>query len=135
MGNEAATPFSGDGPYAEYVKAMAAGIFKIQKCSDCGEYIYYPRVLCNHCGSAKLAWEQATGKGTVYSTSIVRQKPEHGPDYNITLVDLEEGPRMMTRIVDMAPEDIRIGMPVAAAVGDIDGQPAVVFRAADGGTD
>ncbi|TAJ94328.1 MAG: Zn-ribbon domain-containing OB-fold protein [Gammaproteobacteria bacterium] len=125
--------FSGTGPFISYKQALKAGEFKIQKCESCGKHIYYPRSLCNHCGSPRLAWVKASGKGIVYSTSIVRQKPEQGPDYNIALVDLEEGPRMLTRIVDIKPEDIRIGMPVQGAVGDVDGEPAVVFRASTGG--
>jgi hypothetical protein len=133
MGKEVA-PFSGDGPYAAYQHALKAGEFKIQKCNGCGKYVYYPRVLCNHCGSAELSWEQASGKATVYSTSIVRQPPEHGPDYNVCLVDLAEGPRMMTRIIDIANEDIRIGMNVQGEIGAVDGQPAVVFRVIEGGS-
>ncbi|OGT79054.1 MAG: hypothetical protein A3J35_05910 [Gammaproteobacteria bacterium RIFCSPLOWO2_02_FULL_52_10] len=132
MGNDVAL-FSGDGPYAKYQQALKSGEFHIQKCTSCGKHVYYPRVLCNHCNSPQLVWVKASGKGIIYSTSIVRQKPEHGSDYNVTLVDLEEGPRMMTRIIDIAPEEIRIGMPVQGVVGDVDGQPAVVFRVTDGG--
>lgn len=125
--------FSGVGPFISYQQALKAGEFKIQKCEGCGKHIYYPRSLCNHCGSPCLAWVNASGKGTVYSTSIVRQKPDQGPDYNIALVDLEEGPRMLTRIVDIKPEEIRIGMKVQGVVGEVDGLPAVVFRANTGG--
>lgn len=132
MSNDGAW-FSGDGPYARYQQALKAGEFKIQKCESCGGHVYYPRAVCNHCGSPQLVWVKVSGKGTIYSTSIVRQKPEQGPDYNITLVDLEEGPRMMTRIINIAPEAIRIGMQVEGEVGDVDGQPAVVFRVTDGG--
>ena len=72
----------------------------------------------------------ASGRATVYATSVVRVRPEDGADYNIALVDLQEGPRMMTRIVDVAPEEVRIGDAVTAFVGEIDGNRVVLFRRA-----
>lgn len=90
-------------------------------------------MLCKQCGSPDLKWVTASGKGVVYATSVVRQKPEKGPHYNIALVDLEEGPRMMTRVVDIAPEEVCIGMPVQGYVGEIGGDPAFLFRPVTGG--
>jgi uncharacterized OB-fold protein len=124
--------FSGSGPEAVYELGLKEGVFRIQHCRSCGAHVFYPRALCR-CGSADLEWVAASGHGTVYSTSVVRQRPEDGPDYNIALVDLAEGPRLLTRVVDIAPEQVRIGMPVRASVGAVDGQPAVVFRPVDGG--
>ena len=69
-----------------------------------------------------------TGNGTVYSTTVVHRKPERGGDYNIALVDLAEGVRMMSRIDGIAPAEVSIGMPVAAYVGDVDGAPGVLFK-------
>ena len=57
----------------------------------------------------------------------MRQKPEKGGDYNVALVELEEGPRMMSRVVDVDPAKVTIGMAVSAHIGLIDGQHAVVF--------
>lgn len=125
--------FSGSGPEAVYELGLKEGAFRIQHCRSCGGHVFYPRALCNNCGAADLEWVAASGLGTVYSTSVVRQRPEDGPDYNIALVDLAEGPRMLTRIVDIAPEQVRIGMSVQGSVGAIDGQPAVLFRPVDGG--
>lgn len=117
----------------QYQTALEQGRFMIQQCRDCGRYVFYPRVLCNHCGSTQLKWVEASGRGTVYSTSIVRQKPEQGEDYNIALIDLEEGPRMMSRVVDVAPEKVKIGMKVSAHVSVIDGIPAVIFSSKEQG--
>ena len=119
--------FSGPGPFQFYQDNLAKGSFQIQQCKECGKHIFYPRVMCNHCGSADLKWVEPTGRGVVYSTSVVRQKPEKGGDYNIALIDLEEGPRMMSRVVDLDPNKVKIGMVVSAHVGTIDGKPAVVF--------
>ncbi|HWK53311.1 MAG TPA: Zn-ribbon domain-containing OB-fold protein [Hyphomicrobiales bacterium] len=125
--------FSGPGPVQMYQDALTRGQFLIQQCKDCGNHIFYPRVMCNHCGSAVFRWVEPTGKGEVYSTSVVRRKAEKGGDYNVALITLEEGPRMMGRVLGMAPDKVRIGMVVSAHVGEIDGEPAVVFYAVEQG--
>ncbi len=121
------------GPDAAFAAGLAEGAFMIQRCGGCGVYIHYPRALCPRCGSPDLDTVRASGRGTVYATSVVRVRPEHGENYNIALVDLAEGPRMMTRVVDIAPEEVRIGDAVDAFVGEIDGDPVVLFRPAAGG--
>ena len=115
------------GPMQVYEDNLTRGEFKIQQCNDCGQHVFYPRQLCHHCGSSDLKWVAISGKGIVYSTSVVRRKPERGGDYNVALIDLEEGPRMMSRVIDLEPEEVTIGMSVSAHVGMIDDDPAVVF--------
>jgi len=115
------------GPLQTYEDCLSRGEFRIQQCKECGGHVFYPRYLCNHCGSSELKWVEVTGKGTVYSTSVVRRKPEKGGNYNISLIDLEEGPRMMSRVIDVDPEEVTIGMEVSAHVGMVDDKPAVVF--------
>ncbi len=106
----------------------------LQQCDDCKKYVFYPRVLCPHCGSPKLAWQPASGQGTVYSTTVVRRKPEQGGDYNVALVDLHEGPRMMSRVDGISPHEVAIGMAVRAKIID---EPKkgklLVFTPAQGG--
>ncbi len=89
--------------------------------------MFYPRILCKHCGSAALKWVEPTGRGVVYSTSIVRQKPEKGGDYNVALIELEEGPRMLSRVMDVDADKVKIGMQVSAHIAELDGVRAVVF--------
>ena len=120
--------FQDDGPDAIFCQSLARGEFRIQLCRGCDKHIYYPRIVCNYCGSNDLAWITPSGKATVYSTSIPRQKPEQGGSYNISLIDLAEGPRMLSRVVDIDPEEVRIGMAVTAFVSEIDGVPVVLFR-------
>jgi uncharacterized OB-fold protein len=64
----------------------------------------------------------------VYSTTVVRQKPERGGDYNIALVDLFEGARMLSRVEGIAPAEVRIGMAVEAVIREVNGQRLVLFR-------
>jgi len=115
------------GPLQVFEDHVSQGEFRIQQCKDCGGHVFYPRYLCNHCGSSDLKWVEVSGRGIVYSTSVVRRKPERGGDYNISLIDLEEGPRMMSRVMDVDPDQVTIGMAVSAHVGLIDDKPAVVF--------
>lgn len=121
------------GPDAVFAAGLAEGEFRIQRCGSCGAHIHYPRALCPECGSPELEAVRASGRGTVHATSVVRVRPGHGEDYNIALVDLAEGPRMMTRVVDTNPEDVRIGDAVTAFVGEIEGEKVILFRPAAGG--
>lgn len=126
--------FSGPGPDAVFAAFLADGRFMLQQCDECKKHVFYPRVLCPHCGSPKLSWQPASGQGTVYSTTVVRRKPEQGGDYNVALVDLHEGPRMMSRVDGISPHEVTIGMAVYAQIVD---EPKkgklLVFTLAQGG--
>lgn len=121
---------SGNGPDAAFRAALAEGRFVIQRCAPCGQHIYHPRVLCPHCGSDRLDEVEPTGRGTVYSVTVVRRLPDKGGDYNVALIDLEEGPRVMSRVDDIAPDEVGIGMAVRAYVGEVAGAPNVLFKPA-----
>lgn len=123
---DAVKPFAGQGPDAEFAAFVEQGEFKLQQCQDCQSHVFYPRLLCTHCGSQALQWKMASGKGVVYSTSVPRGGKDG--DYNIALIDLQEGPRMMSRVVDISPDNVSIGMAVTAFIGDIDGASVVLFR-------
>lgn len=120
-------PFGDTGPERLYRDALAAGRFQIQHCTACGRHVFYPRVLCSHCGATALEWVTPSGSGTVYSTTVIRRKPDAGGDINIALVDLEEGVRMMSRVDGVPPAEVRIGMAVTAQISTDGGQPLVVF--------
>ncbi len=122
------------GPEQAYFDALAAGRFMLQHCGACDRSVFYPRALCPHCGTTELNWREASGRGTVHATSVVRRRPEQGPPYNVALIDLAEGPRMMSRVETIAPEDVRIGMPVTAMIDRSGEDPVVVFHPADPGT-
>jgi uncharacterized protein len=113
-------------PEQEYFEHVAAGRFMIQKSRSTGGYVFYPRVAEPGTGATDLDWVQACGRGTVYSTTTIRQKPPT-PHYNVALIDLEEGPRMMSRVEGIAPEAVRIGMAVSARIVREGEQSLVVF--------
>ncbi len=114
-----------------YRTQLDQGNFQIQRCTDCDRSIFYPRMICPHCGSDKLSWFSPSGRGTVYSTTTVRRKPEHGGDYNVALIDLEEGARMMSRVEGIAPDAVRIGQSVQAVLVDDQSGKLVVFNPAE----
>lgn len=111
-----------------YRTQLDQGNFLIQRCTSCERSVFYPRMICPHCGADQLEWFAPTGRGTVYSTTVVRRKAEHGGDYNVALIDLDEGVRMMSRVEGVAPTDVTIGMPVQAQVADTDDGKLVVFN-------
>ncbi len=130
MSDSADNPFAGPGPAAIYRDNLAAGRFELQICESCARQVFPPRVICPACGGTKLRWSKASGAGTVYSTTVVHERPEQGGNRNIALVDLAEGARMMSRVEGVAPETVRIGMKVKLRIAATDVGPLVVFDAA-----
>lgn len=116
------------GAEARYQAALNEGRFLIQRCNDCSKHVFFPREVCPHCGSLSLAWLEPKGTGTIYSVTTVRRKPDAGGDCNVSLVDLDEGVRMMSRVDGIAPGEVRIGMRVKAKVIDKAGSGLVVFE-------
>jgi uncharacterized OB-fold protein len=102
-------------PEVDFQKFLAEGSFRIQRSRATGRYLFYPRVAEPRTGSTELDWVEASGQGVVYSTTVIRQKPPT-PSYNLALIDLAEGPRMMSRVVGIAPEEVKIGMAVKAKI-------------------
>jgi uncharacterized OB-fold protein len=126
-----------------YWEAAAEGRLLIRRCraSGCGAPHHYPREFCPRCWSEDVHWEQASGRATLYTWSVVHLNdlPPFGDrvPYVAAVVDLAEGPRMMTEITDCGEGDLWIGMPLRvsfrpAAEGPAEGGiPAVpVFRPA-----
>lgn len=118
-------------PEQEYLAHLAEGRFMIQRSVVSGDYVFYPRVMRPGTLDDDLEWTEASGDGVVYSTSVVRNRPPV-EDYNVALIDLAEGVRMMSRVVDIAPEAVKIGMNVKARMGEIDGAAVVLFAPAEG---
>jgi uncharacterized OB-fold protein len=91
----------------------------LNTCEDCHRPHWYPRAVCPLCGSTRLSWQQATGKGTLYAFSTARRA---SPVYTLAYVQLAEGPTLLTNVVEADPDALTIGMPVQ-----------VTFRRADEG--
>jgi hypothetical protein len=100
---------------AEFWRGCAEGDLRMQRCQQCGELNWFPRGICVNCSAVELEWVHLSGRGTVYSYSVVARPPNASfpPQYVLALVDLEEGPRMMTHLVNAPPEDLRIGVAVS----------------------
>ena len=107
----------GDEPYFQ---AAGEGKLLLKKCNQCGQHHHYPRAICPFCWSDKVEWTQAKGTGEIYTYTVTRRG---GPvPYCIAYVQLDEGPRMMTNIVDTDLDTIKIGQKVK-----------VVFKKTEGG--
>jgi uncharacterized OB-fold protein len=103
----------------EFWAGARRGELRIQHCTSCGKHQHYARFLCSHCGKDTLEWVTASGGGTVYSFTVIRQNGV--PPFNerlpfvVATVDLdEEGARMVAPLPTVDPDDARIGMRVRA---------------------
>ena len=117
--------------------ATADRQFLIQRCQSCGEAIFYPRASCPVCGSLDLGWEPASGYATVFTYTIARRATHQAfaeaVPYVIAVVELEEGPRVTTNIVDCEPDAVTIDMPVELTFADeVDGVRIPLFRPRSG---
>jgi uncharacterized OB-fold protein len=102
-----------------YWDAAAQGKLLIKKCTACGQLHHYPRTICPFCFSDRTEWVEASGKGTIYSYSVMRRAPV---PYAMAYVTLAEGPRMVTNIVDCDFDKLKVEQPVK-----------LVFKPTDGG--
>jgi uncharacterized OB-fold protein len=110
------------GPEMAFRKYLEQGAFMIQRSRATGQHLFYPRVAFPGSGDEDLEWVPARGTGTVYAITVNRAREG---SYNIAIVELDEGPRMMTHIAGV--EATPIGVRVRARIAVQEGQPAVVF--------
>ncbi len=112
--------------------ALRAHEVRIQRCTACGKYVFYPRANCPFCLSHDLEWQRVSGNGTVYTFTVAR-RPTAPPfadevPQKIAVVELEEGPRLTTTLVNVEPEAIKIGMAVKPVFDDIPGTEVTLLR-------
>ena len=113
-------------PDREYFEFLAAGRFMLQRSRTSGRIFFYPRIAEPGSGDADLEWVEASGRGTVYATSVVRRRPPQ-PPYNVALIELEEGVRMMSRVEGIDAEKVAIGMAVRSAIVTRDDKSILIF--------
>lgn len=120
---------------AQFYGWLAAGELRLQRCSECGVFRHVPRVLCPACASDRWDWQRSTGRGRVYSwTTTVRPLHPAFTETPVTLVvvALDEGPRILAQLVDVAEGQVEMGMPVEATFVTVSKDVAVVqFKPAD----
>lgn len=109
-------------------QAAAEGRFILRACAACGRAHWYPRAICPFCFSDRTEWRPASGRGTIYSFSVMRRAPV---PFAIAYVALEEGPVMMTNLVECDLDALAIGQAVAVVFRPTEGGPQVpMFRPA-----
>lgn len=128
-GTRAAAPA---GPEQIYFDYLGAGDWRIPHCMSCARAVFYPRIVCPFCGGRAFDWKRPSGLGTVYASTTMRRPAEAGGDLNLCLVDLDEGVRMMSRVVGVDPAAPRCGERVRAFVDANGDAPLVLFRRAEG---
>jgi uncharacterized OB-fold protein len=104
-----------------------------QRCNSCGGFSPFPpQAMCPKCLSSEVEWVPVSGKGTVYSF-VTYHRAWHPAyqdkiPYNVSLIDLEEGPRLVSNVVDIPPEDVRVGIPVEVVYEDHEEYTLPKFR-------
>ena len=109
-------------PLAAYIAFLERGELGYQFSPSANAAVFYPRVIAPRTGEADLEWRVSKGLGTVYATTVVHQ--QKGEQYNVALIDIDEGFRMMSRVEDIPPAAVKIGMRVKFRVhGAADDEP------------
>jgi uncharacterized protein len=121
-----------ESPYGTVLAHLKKGELAYQVNKDDGKAFYYPRVAAPGTGSTNLEWRVSKGLGTVYSTTVVHNRNEN--PFNVALIDVDEGFRMMSRVEEIDPVQVKIGMRVKLKVhpGDEKQPPYPVFTPAGG---
>lgn len=104
-----------DGDSIRFWEGCNEGKLLIQQCGDCDEYIFYPRIVCPNCMSEHVEWIESSGIGKVYSYTVVRRAaPAFKEDlpFVVAMIELDEGVRMLSNIVECEIEDVHCDMPV-----------------------
>ena len=115
---------------AEFWAATAEGKLLLKRCDACGHVIWYPRAICPDCHSTDTSWFEASGNGEIYTFTINRKGDgpwKEAAPYVLAYVQLDEGPRVMTNIVDCDVTTVAIGQRVTA-VWDDTGQGNALLR-------
>lgn len=113
-------------PDEEYLEHLAAGRFMIQRSRSSGKFVFYPRIAEPGTGALDLEWTAASGGGEVYAVTAIQPRPPEDA-YNVVLITLDEGPRMMSRVEGVPAHEVKIGQRVKARIAQIETRPAVVF--------
>jgi uncharacterized OB-fold protein len=118
---------------AAFWAAAAAGRLTLPRCDACGLVIWYPRPFCPECHGADVRWIESAGTGIIYSYTICRRGTgtyARSVPYVLAYVELDEGPRVLTNIVDAKLDGIHVGQRVAAVFDPVrPGAALVRFRA------
>lgn len=105
-----------------YWEACRDHELKIQRCQDCGQHQFYPRIICTSCTGQKLEWSRVSGTGEILSYTIITRPVSKGyaadVPYIVALIKLAEGPTMMSNVIECDVDKVTIGMPVRVVFED-----------------
>jgi len=122
-----------DGLTKEFYDFCVRGELRFQRCADCRQWRHVPREMCAECGSFNWAWERSSGRGTLFSWTVVERALhpdfEEETPYAVVVIEMDEGVRLISRMLDTAPEDLEIDMPVEVVFDRVaDGVALPKFR-------
>ena len=113
----------GEGYNGEFYQFCKQHTLHFQRCADCGTWRHMPRESCNQCGSFEWSWEPSSGRGTIFSWTVIHRAlhPGFNDDlpYAAVVVELDEGVRVVSHVVDLPIEDLRVGLPVEVVYDDV----------------
>jgi len=113
----------GEGYHGAFYQFCKQHELRFQRCTACRAWRHMPRECCPVCGSFAWSWERSSGKGTVFSWTVVQRAlhPAFAADvpYAVVIVELEEGVRLVSQVVDVPPEELRLGLPVEVVFDDV----------------
>jgi uncharacterized protein len=116
----------------EFWAATADGRLLVKRCQGCDGLFWYPRVICPECSSLRTEWLEVSGRGSIYSYTVNHRGEgayQGAPPFVLAYVELDEGPRMMTNIVESDGADLAVGLPVEVVFHDTgDGAALPRFR-------
>ena len=116
----------GEGYHGEFYAFCKQHELRFQRCSNCHTWRHMPRESCPSCGSFEWSWEPSSGKGKVFSWTVVHRAlqptfAENVP-YAVAIIELEEGVRMVSHVLDLAPQALRVDLPVEVVFDDVTSQ-------------
>ena len=113
----------GDGLNGEFYEYCRRHELRFQRCSKCGRWRHMPRETCPDCGSREFDWARSSGRGEVYTWTVVYRASHPGFEPEVpfaaVVVEMEEGPRVVSHLVDVPIESLAIGMPVEVVFDDV----------------
>ena len=121
----------------QFWDAAQEGRLLVQKCGSCGEYVFPPQDICAYCWAEDLEWTEASGNGRVHSFSTihvgVHSTWADEVPYTVAFVQLEEGPYLVSTLVDCEPEDVEMGMPMEVTFREVPAEEGLfpLFRPRD----
>ena len=130
---QAGRPLPSPSPLSRHFwEGTKRGVLLVQRCRRCGGYEWTPQMACSRCLEEILEWVPVSGRGTVYSYSVVHrpQGPAFVAPYVVAIVELAEGPHMLSDLIDVATDEVRIGMAVEVAFEDVGEVALYHFRPA-----